>query len=128
MTNDGSLKVSRRVNMSLVALLGLGVAALPLTAPTAVAAPSASVCAPANAPDPSVSCIGGNTVDTCDRDPDGHRVYTRVRTTEITAPGFYSTGYDQNDSRSGCRQTGFYYRVTGISTCVQYEGCGPWRP
>ncbi len=89
--------------------------------------PPGPVCA-THAREKSVVCIrdAGHTVDVCDRDADGHRVYARV-VTEASNPDFRSPFYDDNDSHPGCANLAFPSRVLRVAVCVQYEGCGAYR-
>jgi len=110
------------------AILG-GVFTSAVIATSLAAAPTASAADCVSHPnEPSVSCLRGNVIDSCDRDADGHYVYSRFRTTRILAPGFGSTGYDQNGSSPGCGNLPSRDSVTEIAICVQYEGCSGYKP
>ena len=76
----------------------------------------------------SVVCVRNDarTVDVCDRDADGHRVYARV-ITDASTPAFLSPFYDENDSRAGCANVSFSSRVASFAVCVQFEGCSAFR-
>src|SRR4051812_29747342 len=83
--------------------LALTIGALAL----APASASADTCV-GHPSDPSVVCTrdGDHTVDVCDRDADGHRVYARVVTQE-SYPAYQSPYYDDNDSKAGCANLHF---------------------
>ena len=48
--------------------------------------------------------------------------------TQASSPGFLSPYYDDDDSQPGCANLHFPSRVLSAAACVQYEGCGAFKP
>lgn len=120
-------------------LLALAVSA----AASALAAPSALAHGCISHPsETSVVCVrdvnDGNgynwhtRVDVCDRHADGHRVYARVGYFEGFTRYYMITGYDINDSASGCSTYAPSlgsprFMAEPVAICVQSEGCSAWK-
>jgi hypothetical protein len=92
--------------------------------------------------DGSIACVTsdrfGQTLDWCDHDNDGHKVFARFSSSGTGWYGWTSTvqvlgdpkGYDPNGASAGCGHlpllSGNVFHAWTV--CVQVEGCAKWVP
>lgn len=101
------------------AMATLGTAFAPLPAPLAQAH---DTCAAYGA---NVACVKNNhhTIDWCDRESDGNRVYAQYRVEFFTA----TTAYDPNGSNSGCGHQNESWSIWDFRVCEEGSGCSAWK-
>jgi hypothetical protein len=73
----------------------------------------------------NVACVRNNhhTIDWCDRELDGKRVYAQYRVEFFTI----TTAYDPNGSNPGCGHRNDEWSIYEFRVCEQGSGCSAWK-
>lgn len=103
--------------LAVAATFGTALALLP-----AAAAQAHDTCVAYGA---NVACVRDNhhTIDWCDRETDGRRVYAQYRVEFFTV----TTGYDPNGSNPGCGHRRDSWSIYDFRVCEQGSGCSAWK-